>query len=676
MFYKLAVRNVRQSLRNYLLYFLTLTFGVCVFYVFNSIEAQQAMLYISTSTREMMKTLTQLMGIVSIFVSVILGLLIVGANNFLIRRRKKELGIYLLMGMTRSRVARILVTETLIIGIFSLAVGLLGGILASQWLSVFTARLFDADMTSYTFIFSLAAFLKTILYFGLIFIIVMAFSTIAISRYKLIDLINAGRQNEKPRLRRPWLTLLLFLLSLACLGTAYSQVIHNGIMTFDSRLRNEIILGAIGTFLFFASLSGFFLKAIQSHRRLYYRGLNMFILRQVNSRINTAYISMALICLMLFATIGILSTGLGMNAAMEASYKMTSPNDATMSSPRLASIQDWLRERQFNLDAYVANSHEYHEYAQEGLTVGLVLPSLTRRSESDINQATLDYPVQLLKISDYNALMRLHGQPEVPLGSGEAAIYSDAAINIDYLKAAIDDSIAAGLGIAVAGRTLRFYPRLLTDCAATSMSGYVLALIVPDALLADLPSQKTMLVMNCSGNAAATEDRLEADLTAWYSQLDTDTQKAARVVLTTRNIVKSTYAGTKAILSFVGIYLGIIFLITSSAILALQQLSEMADNRRRYSILQKAGADDHLLGRAIFKQTAIYFLLPLALAIVHSIVGLRVANEAIANIGGVNAAYNISVTAAMILLVYGSYFLATYLGSRNMILKGRENRTL
>ena len=301
MYFKLSFRNVRKSFSDYTLYFLTLTFGVCVFYVFNSIEAQKAMMHISESALEIMKTITWLMNGVSVFVSFILGFLIVYANNFLIRRRKREFGVYMTLGMDKYKISKILISETLIIGLISLAAGLLMGVFLSQGLSVITAKLFDADMTEYTFVFSTQALWKTAAYFGIIFVIAIAAGTAAISKYKLIDLINAAKQNEKPRLKNPVLTIILFVLSVIFTVTAYKMVLKYGIATFNRRLVIECILGAIGTFLFFASLSGFLLSMIKANQKVYFKGLNMFIMRQINSRINTAYISMSFICLMLFA---------------------------------------------------------------------------------------------------------------------------------------------------------------------------------------------------------------------------------------------------------------------------------------------------------------------------------------------------------------------------------------
>lgn len=669
MYSKLAFKNVRKSYKDYLLYFLTLTFGICIFYVFNSIDAQQAMMKISNSERQMLKTLTQLMGVISVFVSIILGLLIVGANNFLIRRRKKELGIYMTLGMGKGKIARILIAETFFIGVISLAIGLVLGVFASQWLSVLTAKLFDADMSGYQFIFSSQAFVKTIVYFGIIFVIVMLFSTVAITRYKLIDLINAAKQNEKPKIKSPVLTVLLFILSVACLGVAYALVIKNGIMQFDNMLLFEIILGAIGTFLFFASLSGFFLRLIQSSKKMYFKGLNMFILRQINSRINTAHISLSLICLMLFATIGILSTGLGLNKVMEESYITSAPNDVTISSnvSVIPSVAEKLKKDGFDLSQYTDETFEFCDYRKDDLQLGSILTDDVIAKSGKISeqlQSMKSVPLMAIRLSDYNRIMQMTGRKALQLKGNEAALFSEYARNMDDVRNLLTSYLKSNKSLSIGGKSYTMNPSLIPDSIVTSSGGYLFGLIVPDEAVTGFEPDNNSLIFNCKGDSSAAQDKLVDDITALYKAKGKPLLSVA-----TRNVLKTSYAGSKAVISFVGIYLGLIFLITSAAILALQQLSEVSDNRRRYAILQKIGADQKLINRSIFKQTGIYFLLPLLLACVHSVVGISVANQAISSLAGVDAVSNILITALVILAIYGTYFIATYLGSKSIILK-------
>lgn len=674
MYFKISLKNVKKSYKDYALYFLTLTFGVCIFYVFNSIEAQQAMMKISASTAAIMKTLTDLMGAISIFVSFILGFLIVYANNFLIKKRKKEFGIYMTLGMEKGNVSRVLAAETFLIGVLSLGAGLLAGIFLSQGLSVVTAKIFEADMAGYTFIFSPAAFVKTIIYFGIIFLVVMVMSTISISKYKLIDLINAGKQNEKPKLKSPVLTVILFLLSVAFLGTAYGMVLKNGIETFDNRLILEIILGAIGTFLFFASLSGFFLKLIQSNKRLYLKELNMFILRQINSRINTAHISISLICLMLFCTIGILSTGLGMTSVLNRSYRSATPYDVSFRTTGSGNIEGRLKtEYGININEYTDRSVEYslYQYKNGKLTKNIILEYVKDIIPEDDRRFVMDTPLPLLKLSDYNNLMDLQGGEGISLSQNQVALYSDYVDDSLQLKAALEKFIEKKYPVTISGKEYGAYSSILSEGIITSpASGIIIALVVPDAMVEGSEATSTMLSFNLRGDNKSNMERFESDFLAAVNK-NKDKSGKDIIAATTKNDIKSIAAGSTALISFVGIYLGIIFVITSAAILALQQLSEVSDNKHRYEILRKVGADDKLINGALFKQIAIYFILPLALACIHAVVGIKVANDAIRDIGSIDATGNIIITAVLIAIVYGAYFIATFMSSKRMVLKSR-----
>ena len=155
MYLKLALRNIRRSVRDYAIYFITLLFGVAVFYAFNSIGSQQILFDMETSaSRSVFDSTTYILGMFSVVVACVLGFLILYANQFLIRRRKREFGTYLVLGMTPGHVSRIVLYETVLVGMLSLAVGLICGVLLSQGLSFFTAALFGTTMTNYQFVFS------------------------------------------------------------------------------------------------------------------------------------------------------------------------------------------------------------------------------------------------------------------------------------------------------------------------------------------------------------------------------------------------------------------------------------------------------------------------------------------------------------------------------------------
>ena len=181
MLFKLSLKNMRKSIKDYAIYFLTLVLGVAIFYMFNSLDSQQAMLQVSQSQKEIIKLMISMLGMVSVFVAIILGLLIVYANNFLINRRKKEFGIYMSLGMGKRQISKIILLETIFVGIISLAVGLIIGIFASQFMSVVVAKMFEADMSEFQFVFSKDACIKTGIYFGVMYNAVMFFKTMTVT---------------------------------------------------------------------------------------------------------------------------------------------------------------------------------------------------------------------------------------------------------------------------------------------------------------------------------------------------------------------------------------------------------------------------------------------------------------------------------------------------------------
>ena len=297
MLFKLSIKNMKKSFKDYAIYFLTLVLGVAIFYMFNSLDSQQAMLEVSQSTRELIRLMISLLGMVSVFIAIILGFLIVYANNFLINRRKREFGIYMTLGMGKRQISKIIWIETILVGILSLIVGLVVGIFASQFMSILVAKLFEADMSEFTFVFSKDACIKTCIYFAIMYLAVIVFNTITISRYKLINLLTAIKKNETVKIKNPIIAVLVFIVSAVILGYAY-YLVTGGVYSLNTadKLLTPIIMGIVGTLGIFWSLSGFILKVVQTSKKIYLKGTNMFVLRQLNNKINTTVISMTVIC--------------------------------------------------------------------------------------------------------------------------------------------------------------------------------------------------------------------------------------------------------------------------------------------------------------------------------------------------------------------------------------------
>ena len=657
MFFKLAIHNVRRSLRDYAIYFLTLTFGVCLYYVFNSMDSQQAMTSLNSNQREIIQLLTSAIGYVSIFISFILGFLVVYSNRFLMKRRKKELGIYMLLGMDKGKISRILIIETLLIGIFSLGIGLAVGIFASQGLSAITAGIFEMDLSSFQFTFSLSAFYKTLLYFGIIFLIVMI-------------LLQASRKNESFKVRNIWISIIAFIVSIACFAAAYYLVLTRG-WESGGMLLTCIILGCVGTLLFFFSLSGILLRVIKTNKKLYYKGLNMFIFRQISSKINTAFISIGLICLMLFVTMVTFSAGISIAHASSQAVKSAAPYDIsitksiyqsdTQTQPTENKKVTETFQLQSQLDLYSKN------YIEIALYDNLLTMSDLQNVLPDVPSTAQSSPMRIVSLSDYNRVLESQGKEPISLGDNEFAINCNSYLVESYYHMENNQSITFNGKEYQLGIHKLLKETLSTDYSLID-SGTI---VLPDSALNGLTPNKHILNVlyrqSDSDYAQGATEAFQNSIIKHIQNNETNNESYSYSIIDKEGVYQSN-VGTSVIVSFIAIYIGLIFLITCVAILALQQLAEASDNTVRYNLLRKLGADPKMIHHALFTQIAIYFAMPLLLAIVHTVVGIKFSSTMVQMFGSGTSILTMSlVTAGIMLVVYGGYFLATYWGCKSMI---------
>lgn len=673
MLFKLSIKNIKKSIKDYTIYFMTLILGVAIFYMFNSLDSQEAMMNVSNSTRQIIKLMVTVLGMVSVFVSVVLAFLIIYANNFLIKRRKKEFGVYMTLGMGRRQISRILFGETLIIGTLSLCVGLLIGVFGSQLMSILVVKLFEADLSQFTFVFSKMAFFKTLIYFGIMYLIVIIFNAVAVSRCKLIELINAERQGEKVKLKNPVFSVFVFLISIGMLAFAYYNVTVNIETLNQNRFVGMIGIGIVATFLFFWSLSGFLLRLVQTSKNLYLRNLNVFILRQVNSKVNTTVCSMSIICLMLFLTICILSGGFSINQSMNQTLKEMVTADIYLESQGtsdMKTISQTLEDCGWDLSKFEDGYEEIPVYEVEQITWKSTLGDYFAEVQKQFPNLRIGTKETLVEVSDYNKIAAIYGEPQYSIGDGEYIMLCD----YEVMKELRDPALEMGTEIVLDGTSYR--PKY-----ESCQEGYLMMssqqvnmgiILLPDGVLDAKYRAGDRLVANYR---AGDEDGKKAIEEAFAALAENPQYKAdfqsIQCEAVTKIALYESSVGLGAMVTFIAIYLGIIFLVSSAAILALKELSESSDNQSRYLILRKIGVDEKMLSRALFIQIGIFFLIPLVLACVHSVFGIQVANTMLKSMGMKNLLKPIIITACTIVAIYGGYFIATYMGSKRII-KGNQ----
>ncbi len=631
---------------------------------------------------------------VSVFVAVVLGLLIVYANNFLINRRKKEFGIYMTLGMSKRQISKIILLETIFVGIISLIIGLIIGIFASQFMSILVAKLFEADMSEFHFVFSKDACIKTCIYFAVMYLAVMIFNTMTISRYKLINLLNATKKNEKVKMKNPFLAVLVFIFGSSILGIAYWKVTGDlSSINTAEKILPPILMGIVGTVLIFWSLSGFIITVVQKMKNVYFKSTNMFVLRQINNKINTMVVSMSVICLMLFMTISILSSSLALRNTMQRELVEMTPVDlnlyktanlpetynkygiqhTTTETQREDSkhpIKETLINNKLDMNL-LKDITEIEVYATNDLTWETFFGNSFNETKEKFPGLAYGTAEEIVKISDYNKMAKLYGIKEYTLDEDEYIVICD----FDSMKELRNKVLSKGnYSLKIAGQE---YKSKYNECQegfitmSTSHTNTGIILVPDNCPLTE--EMKEMYLLSANYNAKTEEEKQEIEKIFADNENSSNFAKSLNdngieIDGFTKISLIEASVGIATIVTFIAIYLGIIFLIASSAILALKQLTESSDNKQRYTILRKIGCDEKMINKALFRQIGIFFGIPLILAIIHSIFGIQFAIKIMSGLASKDDLLpSIIVTVIIIGIIYGAYFIATYLGGKNII---------
>ena len=670
--FNIALKNIKKSRSDYSVYFFTLIIGVSIFYMFNSIGTQGIMADISRSKSNSITTFVTLIRIVSVGVAVVLGLLMIYANNFLIKRRKKEFGIYMLLGMGTKKVSKILVCETCLVGLVSLAVGLVIGVFGSQFLSILVTRMFEFDVTEYTFVFSMSAFFTTIISFVIIFLVVLAFNTKTVAGYKLIDLINADKKTETKLIRNNILSIVLFVISALVMSVLYIRIGFYGEEISRNEFIASIILGIICTFTLFWSGSGFMQETLSKSKKIYSKGLNSFVIRQFSGNMNTSAVSMAAISLLLFLALCFFSTGFSVRTYLNKRLGNATPVDINAIT-WTGSAVDVFKEYGLPVEDWAEEYIELPIYESQSLTIADTMGDVISKAKERFRAARWDSPDNVMKISDFNRLERMYEREELQMADDEYIVVSD----FDLLNEFTNEAMAQGNVVNIGNRKLSpAYDKVVEEYIVMSgMSANLGVILLPDEVIDDEQSGFNITGYLLSANYKAkgvsetmkTDALIEEKLGIVFDDEANEKAGLDYNILSLKNDVQGSSVGTSVIVVFLVLYIGIVFVISCAAILALKILSDSIDSIKKYEILTRIGADSRMRGRALFTQVFLIFSAPLLLAILDTLFAVRYIKGLLRAFGVINMASGIVVTLVIMLIVYGGYFLTTYEGCKKII---------
>lgn len=735
MLCKLAWGNVRRAGRDYLVYLLTLTLGVTVFYAFNTISMQVDIAGIEEAgLSEVMGTM---LGYLTYFLAGVMAFLMVYANNFIMKRRKKEFGLYQVLGMGRGRVATIMALETVIVSVGAFVAGIVLGVGLSQLMEFFTASLFKTQIANFHFFFSVHAFNLTLACMLVMFVLTLLLNLLAVRRTKLIELMGAERRNESIKTRNPWIAIVIFAVGVVLVGVAYYRLLRDGfpLTATDSKLQEAMnqfgittAMVTVGTFALFWGLSGMLIKLLQSLRGVYWRGLNMFTVRQLAAKVNTVCFSMGVIAMILLLAITSVTCGMSIVNVMNENLERYTPADMSQTYSYYTpdgldrykeyadpSEADRMVPADATVDLYSAwhgelvdpdNDTEsiYGKSADNSVETGKKVNIADVAGEHVQIDSYLSYPLggsdpsvtpsEMCKImgeklpkalegsnadtiglsvtpaSQYNKLRQMMGKEPVSIGRDQYLLTCDLGGELVdmYTK-----YMAGGHALTLGGHTLKpAGDKSDEDTAAianSAMGSNPGTVVVADELLSQLnlqPYSSSLLV-----NYKQGMDTTEADESIKYTALDNllvdGKEPGSWGPFITRSEMYTQAVQMNGLISYLAIYIGFVLVVACAAILSIQQLSNVADGSRSYRVLAQIGCDDRQIRHSVMAQQAVFFLFPLAVGLAHSFVALKVIIDLVSTFGHMSIGGTVGLTCAIFLASYGGYFLVTYLMSTGIV---------
>lgn len=719
MLCKLAWGNVRRAGRDYLVYLITLALGITVFYAFNTISEQATSAGIG---KELGDTIAGIVSGLTIFLAAVMGFLMVYANNFIMKRRKQQFGLYQVLGMGRGQVALIMTLETAIVSLGALAIGLACGIGLSQLMTFFTASLFRTQIANFHFFVSADAALFTVECLAAIFFVTLVFNLRVVAKAKVIDLMGARRSNEAAAVRNPWVSAALFVMGCVLVGVAYARLVHDGppvMMDSQEEMSRFYIttgLVVVGTILLFFGLSGFLLKALQAARGLWWRGLNMFTLRQLAAKVNTVSMSMAVISMILFLAFTSVTTGMSIANVMNEGVERGTPADYTTlvayhsptairelqkpelteglaSTTRPVDVLDAATQAQHangstvNLAAIAGTSVQVDVYDAAPATGEQPLVSIAefaRATGKTLPQAAntgddRDSAMGIMSESTYNHYLAFRGKEGVSLGADGYLVTSDLGASVvDIYNAAL----AAGHEVTLGGHTLRPARTAVDEGASTFVNmatgNNAGTLVVPDEVLAslNLPIQYSYLLLDYpAGSDASAIDKKFGNAANYGTVTDAAGQDVGSFGMgSTRISIYESTDSVNGLISYLSIYIGFVLVVACGAILTIQQLSGVADAIPSYRLLAELGTDAASLRRSLLAQQAVFFAFPLVVALAHSAVALHVIIDVVETVGALTIGGTVGLTCAIFVAAYGGYFLLTYAMGAGMVRESVRSR--
>ena len=648
---KLGVRNAKRSIKDYIIYLITVTLAFSFIFAFNLISNSEDVLNLSS----VMDNFKYVMYFVNAFIILVVCFLINYTTKFMFSKRSHEFGTYMVLGIKKKQISRMFTLENLILGIFAFIVSIPIGYLLSCLFSAIIMNIFDLPY-QVLMDFNSNALLLSILYFGIIYLIVLFLSNRRIRKMKVYDLLYLERQNEGNIIKHKHIRNIGFIISLA-LGI-YAICLFDGQFHIGTEPNMGTIFLCIGmlavsiygiTF----TLADFILNFVLKNKRLKYTSDNLFVARTFRSKVKTMSFTLGTLTLLITLTLVSLNMSSLFKGMFDYQIEMAAPydiniNDDETKFPEYINLIDE--------DYTILETFEYDAYVDSANNILKLIGDTWRTSDL------------VIPLSSYNQLLKMKGMDPVSLDEGEYLLHATREYK-DTLDVEEIENITLSNGVNLHLKEFR------TEGYTSSWAyGYGYIIVVPDDAVAVLSVGESHLIIDTKED---TTEELASELIAFASpDFCEENEYGYQVCYSLSNIVvrgqeEANNNGFMTITSFVFYYVAFIFTSVVGTILAIQSLSDSTKYKYRYTVLRKLGVRDKQLFKTVRKQLLLFFLFPLVYPIIVSICTITSLNDLFKLILANDMVYLVYFFSNLILflMIYAIYFMATYFGFKKNIME-------
>lgn len=642
MYAKLALRNIKRSARDYVIYFITIILTVMLMYSFLALGFSPDI----ASMSENMSMLTSGIVALSVLVALISSFIISYAVRFMLGQRKKEFATYELLGMDIGAIQKLFLIENSMIGLIAFVIGLILGTGLSGLLAQVVKKIFDTPH-SYQISFSVQAFALSLFFFALMYGVGMIRAVHIIRRKKIVELLYDSRKNETiSKQKHSILQLIIVVCSVLFIAIGMGLVRYG--LTLQTNAAWGYLIGAVallltGVYEIYRNFPAILITFVKSRKNVKYSDCNLFYFGQIGHRIQSCGRMMAITAILLTVSLTTMFVGLVMGAGYKANMEAYYPYDAGVAIDAPLT-KDSFDELISLVDDRCSIQKEVVYYLYD----------------------TEKYSVETLALTDYNALRSVLGLEKVELPDDEYLVHCDTWTYTEAIKTALKEKSQITLaGIPLENPEGRIFEEAMEQYQMAGTKGYVL--VVPDQVVGELPANKIRLVMELENGGVPelrSEIRQYLNSEQWKPKLQEGATLPDHVTMgvTVQSWgVDNSLTGYTSI-SFCGLYLSVVFILLSCTILAFEQLSALDNSRRSYQIINKIGVSKKMQKKLIYRELSTFFFIPLILPVIVMIIlmfGAQNLFGAYILQKGIIPLYGFA-TIAIFAIIYFAYYETTY----------------